>query len=192
MAVVLLVECNKRYVKETKMAQLVMRWKNDGKIVEELNIPEGVEIKNWMEVESPVDKWLDIIQYGLSIKREDEEFYKKANYQYEHYKPEDCFFFTYKKEEIATMTLICDLVKKEGYVHMVAAKPEARGKGIGNLMAFFAVKVFKEKGMQTAYLTTDDFRIPAIKTYLKSGFYADLSSDDFKDRWNKIFEIIEK
>ena len=35
-----------------------------------LNIPEGVEIKNWMEVESPVDKWLDIIQYGLSIKRE--------------------------------------------------------------------------------------------------------------------------
>ena len=60
------------------MAQLVMRWKNDGKIVEELNIPEGVEIKNWMEVESPVDKWLDIIQYGLSIKREDEEFYKKA------------------------------------------------------------------------------------------------------------------
>ena len=78
MSVVLLVECDKRYVKETKMAQLVMRWKNDGKIVEELNIPEGVEIKNWTEVDSPVDKWLDIIQYGLSIKREDEEFYKKA------------------------------------------------------------------------------------------------------------------
>ena len=49
---------------------------------------------------------------------------------------------------------------------MVAAKDKARGKGIGNLMAFFAVTELKKRKMETAYLTTDDYRIPAIKTYL--------------------------
>lgn len=174
------------------MEQLIMRWDNDGLKPEELIIPEGVEIKNWAEVDNPLDKWLDIVQYGLSEKKEDEGFYKNCNYHYEYYKPEDCFFFTLNGEEVATVTVICDPVKKEGYVHMVAAKPQARGKGIGNLMSFFAVKVCKEKGMKTAYLTTDDFRIPAIKTYLKGGFYADLSTEDFKERWNKIFELIGK
>ena len=35
----------------------------------------NLEIKNWVEIENPIDKWLDIIQYGLSLKKEDEEFY---------------------------------------------------------------------------------------------------------------------
>ena len=75
---------------------------------------------------------------------------------------------------------------------MVATKTEARGKGIGNLMSFFAVKILKEKGMETVYITTDDFRIPAIKTYLKCGFYPDVSTDDFKLRWENINKIISK
>lgn len=74
---------------------------------------------------------------------------------------------------------------------MVAAKPEARGRGIGNLMSLYAVRVLREQGMQTAYLTTDDFRIPAIKTYLKSGFTPDTSTSDFEERWRKILASIE-
>ena len=73
---------------------------------------------------------------------------------------------------------------------MVAAKDSARGKGIGNLMSAFAVGELKRRKMETAYLTTDDFRIPAIKSYIKGGFYADLSTEDFRDRWDKIFKII--
>lgn len=174
------------------MNQLIMRWTNDGKQAGELKLIAGLEIKNWTDMENPLDKWLDIVSYGLTEKKETENFYNICNYCYEYYKPEDCFFFVYNGEAIATITLICNPVKKEGYVHMVAVKPEARGKGIGNLMSFFAVKYFQEKGMQTAYLTTDDFRIPAIKSYLKSGFVADMSNDDFRTRWEKIFELISK
>ena len=174
------------------MEQLVMRWRNDGTPVGEMKLPEGVTVKNWKDVDEALDKWLDICSYGLTEKKEDEEFYKKCNYHYENYKPEDCWFFCYNGEEVATVTVICDDTTKEGYIHMVAAKDSARGKGIGTLMSLFAVQQLKERNMQTAYLTTDDFRIPAIKTYLKGGFYADMSTDDFKDRWNKIFEIIKK
>ena len=45
--------------------------------------------------------------------------------------------------------------------------------------------------MQTAYLTTDDWRIPAIKSYLRIGFTPDISTEDFKARWDEIFKIIE-
>ncbi len=174
------------------MSQLIMRWANDGKKAKELDIPQDIEIKNWAEVVNPLDKWLDIIQHGLTSKKMDEQFHKTCNYRYEYYKPEDCFFVTYNGEEVATVTLICNPVTKDGCVHMVATKTEARGHGIGNLMSHFAVKYFKEKGMQTAHLTTDDFRIAAIKTYLNGGFYADLSTDDFKERWEKIYQIIGK
>lgn len=172
------------------MQQLVMRWFNDGKDNVDLIIPNGVEIKNWKDIEDPLDKWLDIVQYGLTGTKQDEKYYKECNYRYEYYKPEDCYFITYQGKEVATITVICDPIKKDGYVHMVAAKPEARGKGIGNLMALLAVKILKENNMETAHLTTDDFRIPAIKTYLNGGFCADVSTEDFKTRWEEIYKIL--
>ena len=172
------------------MQQLIMRWENDGQKAKELVVPDGVEIKNWTEIENPLDKWLDIVQYGLTEKRENEEYYNSCMLSYEHYKKEDTFFIIYNGEEVATITVICNSENKEGYIHMVATIPQARGKGIGNLMSFLAVKVLKERNMKTAYLTTDDFRLPAIKTYLKSGLFPDLSTEDFKNRWEKINEIL--
>ena len=74
---------------------------------------------------------------------------------------------------------------------MVACRPESRGRGIGTLLNDIAVNVLKNEGMETAYLTTDDFRIPAIKSYLRCGFAPDLSTDDFKERWAKIYAEIK-
>ena len=60
-------------------------------------------------------------------------------------------------------------------------------------MSDIAVWAFKTQGMKTARLRTDDWRIPAIKTYLKAGFTPDITSEpDYKERWEKIFEIITK
>ena len=73
---------------------------------------------------------------------------------------------------------------------MVACKESARGKGYGTLLNNVALNVLKAEKMQTAYLTTDDWRIPAIKSYLRAEFMPDLSNDDFKERWKKIYEII--
>ena len=67
-----------------------MRWKNDGQPSQEIIFPEGVSVKNWNEVENPIDKWLDICSYGLSEKKEGVWFYEGSNYKYENYKPEDC------------------------------------------------------------------------------------------------------
>ena len=46
--------------------------------------------------------------------------------------------------------------------------------------------------MKSAYLTTDDWRIPAIKSYIRCGFVPDMSTENFKNRWKKIFERVKK
>ena len=105
----------------------------------------------------------------------------------EGYEEDKCFFILENENAVATVTVICDYEKKEGYVHMVACHEAARGKGYGTLLNLIAEYTLKKEGMQTAYLTTDDWRIPAIKSYLRIGFEPDLSTDDFRERWNKIF-----
>lgn len=172
------------------MKQLVMKWKNDNGAAVMPAFPVGVTLKNWSEVDNAVQKWLDIVSCGLTEKLEDEEYYKKCNYAYKNYRPEDCWFFLLNGKEVATVTLIYDNEILDGYVHMVAVKDEARGSGLGNLLGAYATYLLKINGMRTAYLTTDDWRIPAIKTYLKSGFYPVTDGEDFKCRWKKIYDSI--
>ncbi len=174
------------------MQQLIMRWKNDGKLVPDLQIPENCRITNFTELDNAVDKWLDIIQYGLSNGRKDEAAYISMMLSQANYEENKCFFILEKEKAVATLTVICDYDKKEGHIHMVACKEAARGKGYGTLLNNMALHTLKTEGMQTAYLTTDDWRIPAIKSYLRAGFEPDTSTEDFKERWNKIFEEIGK
>ena len=74
---------------------------------------------------------------------------------------------------------------------MVACKDEYRGQGVGTRLNVEAVRALHRAGMKTAYLTTDDFRIPAIRSYLRAGFYPDIIDDEHRARWDAIFEIID-
>ena len=169
------------------MPQLVMHWKNDGVPAELPVFLEGLSMCTLPELEDGVEKWLDIVQYGLSDERKDFSYYKAAMLDVPWYEEEKCYFITYRGEAVATITVICDQDTKKGNVHMVACDPKCRGMGIGNLMVDIAVHTLKAAGMQTASLLTDDFRIPAIKTYLKGGFQPDLSTEDFVQRWDAIY-----
>lgn len=172
------------------MEQLIMRWKNNGEPADALQIPENCRLVNFTELDGAVDKWLDIVQYGLSEGKQGEEFYHAVMVNHAHYEEDKCFFVLENEKPVATLTVICDYDKKEGYIHMVACCEAARGRGYGTLLNKVALKTLKNEGMETAYLTTDDWRIPAIKSYLRAGFEPDVSTDDFKARWKKILEQI--
>lgn len=169
------------------MPQLVMHWNNDGNPAKQPAFSEDLAMCTLPELENGVEKWLDIVQYGLSEGRQDYNYYKAAMLDVPWYEEEKCYFITYRGDAVATITVICDQEHKKGTVHMVACNPDCRGIGIGNLMVEIAVHTLKNAGMQTASLLTDDFRIPAIKTYLKGGFQPELSTEDFVQRWNVIY-----
>ena len=73
-------------------------------------------------------------------------------------------------ERVATSALIRRESDNSGYLHMVAAVPEARGQGIGHAMLSFAMKQAEERKLDFCRLTTDDHRLAALKVYLSGGF----------------------
>lgn len=174
------------------MPQLKMFWKNDGKAPSIVEAPSGCRIVNFTELDDAMDKWLDIVQYGLSKGKQDAAFYRSVMTSNATYSEERCFFVLENERAVATLAVLCNYETKEGYIHMVACREDSRGKGYGTLLNRVAEYTLKKEGMQTAFLTTDDWRIPAIKSYLRAGFTPDLSTDDFKERWEKIYAVIEE
>ncbi len=178
------------------MEQLIMHWKNDGVPARPMALPEGVAVRRFPQLAGPTYAWLDIVRFmeqgAPADIAEDAGFYREVMECRPHYNPFLCFFLLVKGVPAATVTVICDPDKREGYVHMVACKPEYRGRGLGHLLASLAVETLKKEGTQTAYLTTDDWRLAAIKTYLAAGFTPDLDSQpDFRERWKAILSVLD-
>lgn len=174
------------------MEQLIMRWTNDGSPAIKPTAPEGLGLITLPEVKNGVEQWLDVVQYGLSEGRQGREYYDIVMVGHENYDAQYCYLLTDGGRAVATVTVIFDTVKADGYIHMVAVSEGYRGRGIGTYMNALSVYLLKTHGMKTAYLTTDDWRIPAIKSYLRAGFVPDLSTDDFRARWDRVLSEIGK
>lgn len=171
--------------------QLVMHWKNDGTPAVFPTLPKSVRIERISERKTGIDDWLDTVQHGLTGGRMDEAFYRRCMEEEPGYSPDRCFFLTADGIAAATAAVLCDYEKMSGYIHMVACKPEYRGQGFGNLLNALCIYTLKKEGMQTAHLTTDDWRIPAIRSYLRYGLKPELSTENFEKRWRDIFDKIE-
>jgi ribosomal protein S18 acetylase RimI-like enzyme len=179
------------------MKQLMMYWKNDGTKAIMPTLPNGVTLTTFDRLENAKKEWLDIAIPGklwpdeLNNLPYPVDFYREFMTAFDIYTEDKCFFLLVNGECAATITILCDYKNSQGLVHMVSCKPEFRGMGLGNLLTEIGLYVLKNEGLKTALLRTDDWRIPAIKTYLKAGFTPDLtSSPDYKERWDAIFKII--
>ncbi len=75
-----------------------------------------------------------------------------------------------------------------GELGWVAADPEHRGKGLGYCVCAAVTARFLEAGYKNLFLRTDDFRLPAIKTYLKLGWIPFLFASDMPQRWVSVCE----
>lgn len=75
-----------------------------------------------------------------------------------------------------------------GYVHWVGVASEHSRRGLGLALMARVLRDFHERGYQAAVLETDDFRIPAIRTYLKCGFLPvyDVAGEDHRARWSRV------
>lgn len=172
------------------MEQLKMIW-NRG---ETPDTPDwsGLVCRSFDGSDKDIESWLDIVQYGLTEKRQDKAFFYECMFSHGELEYDKFYMVECDGEPAATLAVICDYDKKQGYIHMVGCKPGFRGRGIGNKLAMQAVCTLVSAGMETAYLTTDDFRIPAIKSYLKAGFVPDIKDEEHKKRWENVFNTIQK
>jgi mycothiol synthase len=86
----------------------------------------------------------------------------------------------------ASARLLPEAYPDAGYVHYVAALPDHAGKRLGYLASLATLHEFVRLNCKTAVLDTDDFRLPAIKTYLNLGFAPYHRDGTHEARWAAI------
>jgi len=173
------------------MKQLKMyRFSDTPLIVREL--PEGYTYEFYNGDPEQIRDWLDICSNGLIGENGTPENFHGWLTNYPDCNPLNDTFFVVSPEgeRVATSTSIKH-ANGEGYVHMVANKECTRGLGIGHSMVYFGAKVLFDRGCTRIYLTTDDHRLAAIKTYLDGGFCPVMWHDDesdMRERWDNVIK----
>ena len=157
-------------------------------------LPEGYHFELFRGRSEEIDDWVEICRHGLLPEEGNIEHFQSAIMSYPNLVPTQDLFFVVDGDgkRVATSASVCH-PNGEGYLHMVAALPECRGKGIGHAMLAHALEMMEARRCTHAVLTTDDFRLPAIKTYLDGGFRPVIYDDpdsDMRERWDGVIAAL--
>ncbi|HUU59436.1 MAG TPA: GNAT family N-acetyltransferase [Phycisphaerae bacterium] len=79
-----------------------------------------------------------------------------------------------------------------GQLGWVAGEPDHKGKGLGLTVCAAATARLIHAGYRDIYLSTDDFRLPAIKTYLKLGYEPLPFCEGMAERWGAVREKLSQ
>jgi mycothiol synthase len=77
-----------------------------------------------------------------------------------------------------------------GSLGWVAASAAHAGRSLGRAVCGAAVSRLIAAGYRCIYLLTDDWRLPAVKTYLRLGFVPHLCAPDMHERWRDVCEQV--
>lgn len=156
--------------------------------IETVPVPQGFTCRNFKNGEEEI--WVNLCKNGIIDENADveTEWYKRIVKT--GLEPEKDIFFVCDESGKPVATFAGYMLPDgTGNVHMVAAAPEARGKGLGKFMVSAVIqKMDKEVTQQPRMLrlTTHDFRLPAVCGYLKGGFHPVLYDEGMEDRWKKV------
>jgi len=102
--------------------------------------------------------------------------------------PNGLFFITYNEQAVGTVCAQVRIIggQEIGYLHMLGVIPVHQGKKLGRLLTLYASHYLKRKGFRNITLDTDDFRLPAIKTYADLGFEPVYLERSHKKRWKEV------
>jgi len=170
------------------MSQLRMIWKPENPRTIK-GVPEGFSVRSMSFAD--IDGWCEVSRALTGENRwSNEEFIRNMLFNPPlTLLPRDiyCLFDDAAGAMVSTAAACLDTEKRLGNLHMVSAVPEYRGRGIGRAVCEAAVECFVRHGIAEATLSTDEFRVPAIKIYLGLGFRPWLYEEDMPGRWRGVF-----
>ncbi len=103
--------------------------------------------------------------------------------------PEGWFMAVHEEsnEIVATaMALDSKVYQNGGELAWLAGDPAHAGKGLGMAVSAAVTSRFIDAGYLNIHLYTEDYRLPALKTYLKLGYIPFLYTPEMPERWRKI------
>ncbi len=132
---------------------------------------------------------MDCCRSGLLGLKDGAEAFTTCIVNSEGYTPDALYFIEKDGVPVATVTALLN-EDKEGHVHYVGAKPEVRGVGVGGWLNQIVKADLWKRGCEKAFLTTDEFRVPAIKSYLSAGFLPVEYDVDMEQRWSRLLRFL--
>lgn len=172
---------------EDKLPQLVMK-RSELRTLPPLQLPDGYTARSLDAGEE--DVWAEIVS---------EAFQRSLRFErlsaHSYYSPERVqFICDAGGSPVATATAWYDEHWGEdcGYLHMVGVKGGHGGRGLGAQVSLAALHRMVLEGRKEAVLHTDDFRLPAIRTYLKLGFVPSMEHESFAARWETITGLLSE
>jgi len=75
----------------------------------------------------------------------------------------------------------------EGSLDYVIGDPAHSGRGLGRAVCTAVLRHLVQRGCETVFLSTDDWRLPALHVYLTLGFRPLISRVDMAERWQEIY-----
>ncbi len=167
------------------MAQLKMYWLK-GTPVADSELPEGYSIVNYKSADEKMP-WVECCKNGLVADDADEgSFDERITFRKNCIPETDLFFLDYNGEHIGTVTAIYHPDENKGEVHMVGIRTDYRGRGLGKYLNNIAIKKLAAQGVDYIFLTTDEWRKGAVKSYFTAGFIPVEYDVEMKERWEKV------
>jgi len=165
-------------MQERQLPQLVMKHE-DLFALPAFVCPPGFHIRSYQ----PGDEqhWERLIAASFGWERD----FQASIGSHPYFRPERVIFIFFGDQPAATATAWFQEHREEeyGYLHMVGAHPDYAGSGLGYAVSLAALLQMRKEGKRKAVLQTDDFRIAAIKTYLKLAFQPVNEHENHEERW---------
>ncbi|MCX6375154.1 MAG: GNAT family N-acetyltransferase [Armatimonadetes bacterium] len=167
--------------------QLKMAHRNLGGLPE-IEVPEGYELRTYLPGDEAA--WAEIMNTGVG--EWTAETCREKLIGQPQFLPDGLFFATFEGRPIGSACAWRSSADEweKGYLHMVCVLPEHRGKQIGYVLTLAVLRYFRDHGFKEVWLSTDDHRIPAIKSYLRLGFEPHYEDDSHRARWSAVLEQI--
>ena len=182
----LFIENLRAEINGSKYTQLKMHLYNFNNLPA-VKLPSGYKIRTFRKGDEKV--WCRIINRCLNGNWTEKAFTERFKSK-KQFDPDSLFFLVHGNETCGTV-LAWREEKHIGQLHFLGVLPSHRGKNLGYSLSLVALDYFRKKGIKEVFLYTDDFRLPAIKIYLKLGFKPVILDKFHLMRWNKIFNILK-
>lgn len=166
--------------------QLRMKWPN-GRSAPAVNLPAGYRLRQLTQSES------DLVRYQRLMNNAGFDGWdpKQTRGAMNRALPGGYFVIEHEATGDLVATAFAahcasDAWPNSGSLEYVAGDANHKGKGLGLTICAAVVKRLLDAGYQDVYLTTDDWRLPAIATYLKQGWEPVMCGDDMPARWDAV------
>lgn len=164
--------------------QLVMRCSLFGELPAPTAPPE-YELRSFVEGDGAA--WVTIVNDAFDRQDPADSFFARMAAD-PAFLPERVWFVTHAGEPVATASAWerHRWTVGAGYLHMVAVRRAHQGKGLGAVVSVAALRRMVVEGKRVCYLETDDYRLAAIRTYLRLGFEPYLVHENQRERWRAV------